>query len=139
MPSGARKSRRLGYESGGRAAALHNATAASIIASSASSSGDSVGMSGGATVIVAVLESLEGLVSLFVLLTVAVLERMVTVEGSVTTMVIVAVALGASVPTAQVTVEVPLQLPWVDVAELSAVPAGRGSLTVTPMAVAGPL
>jgi hypothetical protein len=37
-----------------------------------------------------------------------------------------------------VTVEVPLQLPWLGVAETNAVPAGIVSVTVVPAASAGP-
>ena len=60
------------------------------------------------------------------------------VDGSVTMRVIVADAPFASVPRVQVTVVVPLQLPWLGVAETNDVPAGSASVTTTFAAALGP-
>lgn len=112
------------------------------IAISANASGDNVGMPAGlagmmAMVVLEVL--LAGVSSPWSELTVAVFWIVPGVVGRVTMRVMVAVAFGASVPTLHVTVDVPLQVPWVDVAEVRVVPAGRTSVTVVPVAVAGPL
>lgn len=48
-------------------------------------------------------------------------------------------AVAASVPMSQVTVAVPVQVPWVDVAETNVSPAGNGSVTTTLVATEGPL
>src|SRR5260221_3356407 len=58
---------------------------------------------------------------------------------SVPCRVIVALAPLARVPSAHDTVVVPLHEPCVAVARISEKPAGSASLTVTPVAVAGPL
>ena len=86
-----------------------------------------------------VLLSFAGFVSPLVLLTVAVFDTGPTVDGACTTMVIVALEPLLSEPTEQVTVVVPLQLPCVAFAEVKLVPAGKTSVTVTPVAVPGPL
>jgi hypothetical protein len=69
-------------------------------------------------------------------LTVAVLVIVPGLEGAVTTMVMLgAVVLGAIEALVQVTVVVPEQLHPVPVAETKVVSAGRGSLTLTEVAV----
>src|SRR5712664_1241606 len=45
----------------------------------------------------------------------------------------------ASVPRLQVTVVVPVQVPWLGVAETNVRPAGSTSVTVTPVELDGPL
>src|SRR5712692_6905982 len=45
----------------------------------------------------------------------------------------------ASVPKLHVTVAVPVQVPWLGVAETNVRPAGRKSVTVTPVELDGPL
>jgi hypothetical protein len=58
----------------------------------------------------------------------------------VTTILIVAVAALANVPRLQVIAVVPLQLPWVvSMGGVSVTPEGNVSVTVTPVAVLGPL
>jgi hypothetical protein len=57
----------------------------------------------------------------------------------VTTIVTVAEAPLARLPRLQVTMLVPLQLPWLGVADTKATPVGNVSVIVTPVAVAGPL
>lgn len=47
--------------------------------------------------------------------------------------------MGSSEPMLQVTVAVPVQVPLVEVAETNSVPVGNASVTVTPVAVDGPL
>ena len=60
-------------------------------------------------------------------------------EGeTVTTMSTVALAPPGKIPSAQVTVVVPEQDPVVGVAETSVTPAGKVSVTVTPLVVEGP-
>ena len=72
--------------------------------------------------------------------TVAVLVIVPAVAGAVTSMVIVALAPEARLPTEQVTVpEALVQVPWLDDAETKVTPAGRVSVTVTPVAGLGPL
>ena len=56
---------------------------------------------------------------------------------SVTTISIVAVAPLGKIPRLHVTVLVPEQLPVLGVAETSVTPAGKASVTVTPLVVAG--
>ena len=58
--------------------------------------------------------------------------------GSLTTKVIVAVACAARLPRLQLIVVVPLQVPCEGVAETSVNPTGKGSFTITPVAVPGP-
>src|ERR1700730_17424357 len=61
-------------------------------------------------------------------------------DGLVTLMLIVALAPLARLPTVQVTVPAEfVQLPWLDVAETKVTPLGRVSVTVTPVAGLGPL
>src|SRR5438270_277811 len=68
-------------------------------------------------------------------LTVAVFVIGPAVAGVVTLMVIVALAPEARLPTEQVTVpEALVQVPWLEVAETKVTPAGRVSVTVTPVA-----
>src|SRR5260370_39369718 len=45
----------------------------------------------------------------------------------------------ASVPKVQLTVVVPVQVPWLGVADTNLSPAGRTSVTVTPVELDGPL
>jgi hypothetical protein len=97
-----------------------------------------------ATDVVEVAESLTGFGSIDVLVTVAVFE--IVEPGAavkVTTSVIVAEPGAATGPSEQFTV--PLlpgagaeQEPWLGVTETKVVPAGRGSLTFTSVAVSGP-
>ena len=72
------------------------------------------------------------------LVTVAELLSVPAVVG-MTLMVTVAVPLLASVPRAQVTLLVPLQLPCEAVAETKVTFAGSASEVVTPVAASGPL
>src|SRR4030081_3099325 len=73
-------------------------------------------------------------------LTVAVLVMGPAVAGAVALIVIVALAPDASEPTVQTTVlPVTVQVPWVEVAVAALTPAGRVSVTVTPVAGLGPL
>ena len=73
-------------------------------------------------------------------LMVAVLVMVPAVAGAVTLIVIVALAPDASEPTAQVTVpEALVQVPWEELAEPKVTPAGRVSVTTTPVAGLGPL
>ena len=72
-------------------------------------------------------------------LTVAVLVTVPT-EVGVTVIVIEALAPEASEPALQVTVpEALVQVPWEELAETNVTPAGRLSVTVTPVAGLGPL
>src|SRR6266550_6291135 len=96
------------------------------------------------TVVVAVALLLSGFGSVWFPLTVAVL---VSVPGVVvvTTIVMLALAPFARLPRLQVTVPSlgfvvdRLQLPWVEETELKWTVAGKGSVTVTPVASRGPL
>jgi hypothetical protein len=90
------------------------------------------------TTMLADAELLAGFGSAWLAPTVAVL---VTVPdwGAVATMVTVAAAPLASEPTAQATVVVPAQVPWEELEETKVSPAGRVSVTPTPVAVDGPL
>ena len=92
----------------------------------------------GITVMLDVLLLFAGFVSGFELLTDAVFDTEPGVDGSVTTSEIVAEPPLPIVPSAQVTVDEPLQFPWLGVAETKDVPAGITSATVTPAAGAGP-
>lgn len=69
------------------------------------------------------------------------LAELVSVPVTVGFTVIVTVALAplARLPRVQVTVVVPLQLPWVAEAETKVAVLGSGSVTVTPVAAAGPV
>src|SRR5712664_1640369 len=95
------------------------------------------------TVVVAVAVLFPGVGSVSFPLTLAVLLRVApsaVVAGMPTTIVIVALALGASVPMVQVTVPLAwVQVPWVEVAETNVTPVGRVSVAVTPVACEGPL
>ena len=108
-------------------------------ASSRRTSGDAAGIAAtGITATVEVARSLAGFVSGLKVETVAVLERSPGVEGRVTTNDTVADAPLAMVPRAQVTVAVPPQLPWLGVADIKVVPAGRTSTMATLLADPGP-
>jgi hypothetical protein len=92
----------------------------------------------GLTDVDAVLLLLPILGSDTLLFTVAVLLKPPAVVG-VTTIVTVALPPFAMLPRLQVTVLDPLQpLPWLGVADTNITPAGKGSVTVTPVAVLGP-
>jgi hypothetical protein len=80
---------------------------------------------------------LPGTGSVTPLVTLAVLFNVPPVVG-VTTMVTVALAPFPRTPMEQITVLVPLQLPWLGVADTYVTPAGNGSLTLTPVALFGP-
>ena len=88
------------------------ATRVSARASNNRTNGESVGMlAAGVTVTVAVAVLFAGFVSVFDEVTAAVFDTTPVVEGSVTVSAIVAIPPLAIVPSEQVTVEVPLQLP----------------------------
>jgi len=108
-------------------------------ASSNSANGESVGIAAaGVTDTVDVAALFAGFVSVFDEDTVAVFDTGPGVDGRVTTSEIVAEPPLLIVPREHVTVVVPLQLPWLGVAETNVVPAGMTSVTVTPPAGAGP-
>ena len=69
--------------------------------------------------------------------TVAVFETMPAVLGAVTTISIVADTPLGKMPSLHVTVLVPEQVPELGVAETNVTPAGKVSVTVTPLVVAG--
>jgi len=90
-------------------------------------------MVGGVATSVAVLSA--GQVSASAARTLAVLVSVTPPEGTVTVMVTWAAVAAAMVPSEQVTVDpAAAQLPWVAVAEVNVVPAGRGSVRTTPVA-----
>src|SRR2546423_320384 len=90
--------------------------------------------------VVAEAELLAALGSGSVAVTLAVLTMVPAVAGAVALIVIVALAPDASEATLQVTVlPAMVQVPWVEVAEVEVCPAGRVSVTVTPVAGSGPL
>lgn len=116
------------------------AIAASEVARNSMPKGEIVGISSVAAIwIVAVDVLFAGAVSALMAVTVAVFTTGPAVRAGVRESAIVAVARGFRVPREQVTVVVPLQVPWVGVAEISVAPAGRMSVTVTPAASEGPL
>src|SRR6266478_2884495 len=88
------------------------------------------------TVILAEAFAGVGLVSFSVTVAVFVIEPAAV---AVTTKETEAVAPFARVPKLQVTVVVPVQMPWLGVTETNARPAGRTSVNVTPVEFAGPL
>src|ERR1700682_2788020 len=90
------------------------------------------------TVIVDVLLLLSPFGSTLLVKTLAVFDTGPGVEGSVTCRLMLADAALTIVPRLQVTVVVPLQLPWVGVAETKVTPAGRMSVTATLVADPGP-
>lgn len=92
----------------------------------------------GITVTVAVLVLFVMTGSTFALVTVAVFATGPVVGGRVTIREIVAVPAFATVPSEQVTVVVPLQVPWLGVTETNVVPAGSTSVTTTFSAAFGP-
>ncbi len=111
-------------------------------ARAASIPGESVGMVEPATT-TEVLESLSGFVSGVDVSTVAVLVSTPAGCVTVTVIVIVAPPPAGMVPRLAVTVPPepgagPLQVPWLVTHEMKVVPGGRGSLTVTASASAGP-
>ena len=63
----------------------------------------------------------------------------VPIEVALTTIVTVALASLARDPIVQVTVALPLHVPWVVADDTWFTPAGSASVKVTPVAVAGPL
>src|SRR2546423_591367 len=92
------------------------------------------------TSVLAEAESLAGFGSVSLPLIVASLVMVPAVAGAVALIVMLAVAALAREPTSQVTVpEALVQVPWVELAEVKPTPAGRVSLTVTPVAASGPL
>ena len=112
---------------------------ASAMARSSSIIGEIAGMLAEATTVMfEVLELLPGVGSGLVVETVAVFPTGPGAEGSVTVRAIDAEPGFAIVPSVQVTVVVPLQLPCVGVAETKVVPAGMMSVTVTFAAAVGP-
>src|SRR6266550_4242911 len=113
-----------------------SARAARTHARSARRSGERAGMSA-TTKKVAVDALLAGFGSELLLLTVAVFVAGPTVAAFVT-IVIVAVAPEAIVPSEQVTVVVPLHVPWFGAADTNVTFGGRASTTVTPAAGSGP-
>jgi hypothetical protein len=91
------------------------------------------------TVVVVVAVLLAALGSVVTDETVAVFVTVPLAEDDTpTTMSIVALAPPGKIPSAQVTVVVPEQDPVLGVAETSVTPAGKGSVTVTPLVVDGP-
>src|SRR6266480_2807393 len=92
------------------------------------------------TSVLAEAELSAGFGSVSLPLIVAVFMSLPAVAGAVALIVIVAAAALAREPTSQVTVpEALVQVPWEEVAETKPTPAGRVSLTVTPVAPSGPL
>jgi hypothetical protein len=89
------------------------------------------------TVVVTVELLLLGIGSAVAAATVAVFVIVPATLGAVTTMSIVAVVPLGKVPSLQVTVLVPEQVPTLGVAETNVTPGGRGSVTTTPLVVAG--
>jgi hypothetical protein len=89
-----------------------------------------------ATVVEAELFALFG--SVVALETVAEFTTEAGVAGAVTTRVMVAELAADRLPRLQTTVVVPVQLPWLGVAEKNVVPPGSVSETLTLFAVAGP-
>ena len=81
----------------------------------------------------------EPTASKLVLLAEAELIKVPVDEGAVITMVTVAEAPFAIEPRLQITVVVPLHEPWLEVADTNVVPAGSGSVMLTPLAAPGPL
>lgn len=113
-----------------------------MTANAASIPGESVGIVEPPTT-TEVLESLSGLVSGVDVSTVAVLVSAPAGSVTVTVIVIVAPPPAGTVPRIAVTVPPepgagPLQLPWLVTQETKVVPGGRGSVTVTARASAGP-
>src|ERR1700760_2999433 len=109
------------------------------MASNSSTSGEAAGMfAAGMVVMVEVAVLLAGLGSLLDVVTVAVLDSGPAVDGVVMVRLIVAEPALAIVPRLQVTVVVPLQVPWLGVADVKVVPAGRMSVTTTFAAAPGP-
>ena len=92
----------------------------------------------GLTAVPSVSELLALFGSISVRLTEAVLLK-VPADVGVTAIVTVAFAPLFKLPRLQVTVAVPLQVPWLGIAETKVAPAGSVSVTTTPVAVSGPL
>ena len=92
----------------------------------------------GSAVTVAVLLLFARFVSVFVIATVAVFETDPPATGSVTFNAIVAEAPAASVPSVQVTVVVPVQVPCEGVAEPNVAPGGSTSVTTALDPMPGP-
>jgi hypothetical protein len=88
--------------------------------------------------VVALAELLDGWGSLWFAIALAVLLIVPAVVG-IPTMVMVALLFEARPPRLHVTVAVPVQLPWVGVAETKLTAAGRESVMMTIVAAEGPL
>jgi len=119
-----------------------SAAAASNIARSASSGGESIGIAD-PTVVTAVDVLLPGSGSGVDDVAVAVLTRLPLLAVTFTTIVIVSLAPTAIVPRSAVTVPPlagagPVQVPTVVAQETKVVPAGSGSVTTTATAASGP-
>jgi hypothetical protein len=91
----------------------------------------------GLTVVITVAVLLAGVGSVVRAATLAVFVIVPGVLGAVTTISTVAVAPLGKMPKLHVTVLVPEQLPVLGVAESNVTPAGRTSVRVTPLVVAG--
>ena len=76
---------------------------------------------------------------MLVVVALALFVRLALVVVGVTRRVIVAVAVLARLPSAQLRLLVPLQLPWLVLTELKVTPAGSVSVSVTALAGSGPL
>jgi hypothetical protein len=112
---------------------------ASIAPRTISPHSGSVGIGTGLTVAKAAVDALlAGFGSTSADATLAVFDTGPAVLDVLTTKVTVALAPLAREPMAQVTVVVPLQLPWDGVAETKVVPAGITSVTTTAVAAPGP-
>jgi hypothetical protein len=96
------------------------------------------GRTGGVTVITIVAVLLLVSASITFPVTEAVLESVPAVVG-VTTIITVALFPLDNMLKLQVTVLVPLQAPWLGVAETKVTPPGKVSVIVTPAAASGPL
>src|SRR6188474_660152 len=95
-------------------------------------------MSAKSTVVCVVAVLLAGSASVSLSVAVAVLVS-VLVGGAVKTMVTVALAPPFSVPMLQIIGRVPVHIPAVEFADMSGAPAGRVSVSVTPVAGISPL
>src|ERR1700686_3124785 len=98
----------------------------------------SVTLSGAVTDVLVAAELLDGLGSFWAAIALAMLLIVPAVVG-LPTMVTVALVLVATAPRLHVTVVVPVQLPWLELAETKLTAAGRASVMVTPVATEGPL
>src|ERR1700722_4940211 len=92
----------------------------------------------GCTTVMAVAELFVATGSVVVDVSLTTFVSVEAVAGEVTLIVTVAVVPFVIVPSAQVTVTVPLQVPCEGVAEINVVPAGRGSVSTTAAASTSP-